>query len=166
MQMQRRTLIVITLAVAAIVGWYLFRPERLFVNANVNESLPSQSAEKNGSSGAAPMRLEAGTFHSVAHKSKGTATIFKLADGSRVLRFTDFETSNGPDVRVYLVAAGDAVDSDTVTRAGFVELGSLKGNIGDQNYELPSDVDLTRYKAVTIWCRRFSVNFATAPLSE
>ena len=77
---------------------------------------------------------------------------------------TDFETSNGPDVHVYLVAADDALDSAAVTRAGFVEVGPLKGNIGDQNYELPASVDLGRYRAVTIWCKRFSVNFATAPL--
>ena len=82
-----------------------------------------------------------------------------------MLRFTNFETSNGPDVHVYLVATKDASDSDTVRQAGFVELGSLKGNLGDQNYELASDLDLNKYRAVTIWCKRFSVNFATAPLS-
>ena len=85
--------------------------------------------------------------------------------GRRVLRLTDFATSNGPDVRVYLVATTDASDNKTVTKAGFVELGKLKGNEGDQNYDLPDDLDLTRYRAVTIWCRRFSVNFATAPLA-
>jgi len=69
-------------------------------------------------------------------------------------------------VHVYLVAAEDARDGDAVTRSGFIELGSLKGNIGDQNYDLPSGVDLTKYRAVTIWCRRFAVNFATAPLAE
>jgi hypothetical protein len=68
-------------------------------------------------------------------------------------------------VHVYLVAANDASDSDTVKKAGFLELGSLKGNIGDQNYELPADLDLAKYRAVTIWCKRFSVNFGTAPLS-
>jgi hypothetical protein len=62
------------------------------------------------------------------------------------------------------VAAKDATDNDTVTRAGFVEIGSLKGNIGNQNYELPSETDLSKYRAVTIWCKRFSVNFGTAPL--
>jgi hypothetical protein len=108
--------------------------------------------------------LAAGSFHSVAHKSMGSAAVHRLADGRRILRFTNFETSNGPDVRVYLVAAADASDSASVTRAGFVELGELKGNIGDQNYELPASVDLARYRAVTIWCKRFSVNFATAPL--
>src|SRR5262245_16958470 len=63
--------------------------------------------------------LATGRFHSVAHTSMGTAAIHQLADGRRVLRFTDFETSNGPDVHVYLVAAGDVADSATVTRAGF-----------------------------------------------
>jgi hypothetical protein len=67
-------------------------------------------------------------------------------------------------VRVYLVAAPDAKDNDTVTKAGFIEVGTLKGNIGDQNYELPADIDLAKYRAVTIWCKRFSVNFGTAPL--
>jgi hypothetical protein len=82
-----------------------------------------------------------------------------------VLRFTDFATSNGPDVHVYLVAAADARDSATVTEAEFIDLGSLKGNKGDQNYELAADVDLQKYRSVTIWCKRFSVNFATAPLT-
>jgi hypothetical protein len=81
-----------------------------------------------------------------------------------VLRFSAFETSNGPDVHVYLVAANDAQDDETVKKAGFVDLGSIKGNIGDQNYELPTDIDLAKYRAVTVWCKRFGVNFATAPL--
>jgi hypothetical protein len=89
-----------------------------------------------------------------------------MPSGSRLLRLTNFETSNGPDVRVYLIAANDANDSDTVTNTGFVELGSLKGNIGDQNYEIPAAVDLAKYQAVTIWCKRFAVNFATAPLAK
>ena len=103
--------------------------------------------------------------HGVAHKGVGHATIYQLGDGKRILRFTNFETSNGPDVHVYLVATKDASDSETVKQAGFVEVGTLKGNLGDQNYELASDLDLNRYRAVTIWCKRFGVNFATAPLS-
>jgi hypothetical protein len=110
--------------------------------------------------------LSSGSFHSVAHESKGTASIYQLADGKRILRFTNFETSNGPDVHVYLIAANDATDSETVKKAGFLELGSLKGNIGDQNYEIPADADLAKYRAVTIWCKRFSVNFGTAPLNS
>ena len=83
----------------------------------------------------------------------------------RVLRLTEFATSNGPDVHVYLVAAADVQDDATVKTAGFVDLGSIKGNVGDQNYDVPADLDLAKYRAATIWCRRFSVNFGTAPLA-
>jgi hypothetical protein len=67
---------------------------------------------------------------------------------------------------VYLVATTDATDSETVTHAGFIPLGALKGTSGDQNYEVPAHVDLSKYQAVTIWCRRFGVNFGTAPLNS
>ena len=81
------------------------------------------------------------------------------------MRLTNFATSNGPDVRIYMVAAPDVRDDGTVKTAGFVELGAMKGNIGDQNYDVPSTVDLARYRTVTIWCKRFSVNFGSAPLA-
>jgi hypothetical protein len=159
----------IGLVVLGGIGWYLFRPELLFVNKKVNEELavaPAVSATDVASAAATlPATLFAGHFHSVAHETKGTATIHDLGGGHRVLRLTEFATSNGPDVRVYLVAAADAADNETVTKAGFIELGRLKGNEGDQNYEVPADLDLAKYRAVTIWCRRFSVNFATAPLT-
>lgn len=63
-----------------------------------------------------------------------------------------------------MVAASDANDNASVERAGFIDLGSIKGNIGDQNYALGPDVDLSKYRAVSVWCKRFSVNFGTAPL--
>ena len=146
----------LALIVAGGAAWYAFRPERLFINQKVNEQFPTASAANN--------TLATGQFHNGAHETKGTATVFQLADGKKTLRLTDFATSNGPDLHVYLVAATDAKDSDTVTKAGFVDVGSLKGNIGDQNYELPANADLAKYRAVTIWCKRFSVNFGTAPL--
>jgi hypothetical protein len=160
-----RALGITVLLAGGIAGWALFRPELLWVSARVNESFPSAASPMTAGSAAPTGVLATGSFHSVAHKSMGTAAIHRLADGRRILRFTNFETSNGPDVRVYLVAAADASDSASVSQAGFVELGELKGNIGDQNYELPASVDLARYRAVTIWCKRFSVNFATAPLT-
>ncbi len=159
--MRRRTWIA-GLAVVGAIGWYLFRPELLFVKTTVNESLPSAAAAQTAAPAGA---LLSGAFHSVAHETRGAATVHDLGGGRRVVRFTDFATSNGPDVRVYLVAAPDASDNETVTRAGFIELGKLKGTEGDQNYEIPADADLGTYRAVTIWCRRFSVNFATAPLT-
>jgi hypothetical protein len=113
-----------------------------------------------------PTKVVEGNFRGIAHETKGMAAIYKLPDGKRVLRFSGFETSNGPDVHVYLVAATDAKDDDTVKKSGFIDLGSIKGNIGDQNYELPAGVDLDTYRAVTVWCKRFGVNFATAPLAS
>jgi hypothetical protein len=138
----------------------------LFVNKTVNEGLPTAATANPMSTDQSPTALVSGMFHSGAHETKGTATIYQLKDGERVLRLTDFETSNGPAVYVYLVAARDAVDSATVTQADFIDLGSLKGNIGDQNYDIPKGTDLSKYHAVTIWCKRFSVNFGTAPLSD
>ena len=154
--MSRKTLVVLALAIFAAGAWYAFRPERLFINQKVNEQFPTASAASN--------KLASGQFHNGAHETKGIATVFQLADGKKTLRLTDFATSNGPDVHVYLVASGDAKDNDAVTNAGFIDIGSLKGNIGDQNYDLPAGVDLAKYRAVTIWCKRFSVNFGTAPL--
>ena len=158
---RRRLLILVTLGAAAGL-WYPFRPERLFVNRTVAEAFPAAAAP--GADSAATPVLR-GAFHSNAHDTKGAAVIYRLADGQLLLRLTGFETSNGPDVQVYLVAASDVNDDKTVERAGFVALGSLKGNIGDQNYAIPLGTDLAKYRAVTIWCRRFSVNFGTAPLS-
>jgi hypothetical protein len=111
-----------------------------------------------------PKVLAKGEFHKVEKAGKGTATVYKLADGKRVLRLTGFETENGPDLHVRLIAADDAKDTASVAKAEFVELGKLKGNKGNQNYNLPEDVDLSKYKVVSIWCNRFSVNFAAAPL--
>lgn len=159
--MQRRSILIIVAVAVLGVGWYLFRPERLFINATVNEGFPP-TATAAGSAA----NLAEGAFHGVAHNGVGTATIHQLSDGKRILRFTNFETSNGPDVRVYLVATDDANDNESVTKAGFVDLGALKGNIGDQNYDVPADLDLEKYRAVTVWCRRFGVNFATAALRK
>ena len=154
--MSKRMLVVLAVAIVAIVGWYAFRPERLVIDQKVNEQFPTASAASN--------KLASGQFHNGAHETRGTATVFQLADGKKTLRLTDFATSNGPDVHVYLVASDDAKDNEAVTKAGFIDVGSLKGNIGDQNYDLPANADLTKYRAVTIWCKRFSVNFGTAPL--
>lgn len=159
--MRRRT-VVSGLVVLGVIGWYAFRPELLFVHTHVDEASPTMQSSVGGTAAAS---LLSGSFHSVAHETHGRATVLRLPDGHVVLRLADFMTSNGPDVRVYLVAANDASDNGTVTRAGFVELGKLKGTDGDQNYDVPAGLDLARYRAVTIWCRRFSVNFATAPLT-
>jgi len=158
--MQKYRIILPVIAIVLLVAWYAFRPERLFVNRRIHEELPTAQA---ANSPARP--LASGKFHSVAHATSGTAAVYQLADGTRLLRFTNFKTSNGPDVHVYLFAADDARDSESVKRTAFVDLGSIKGNIGDQNYTLGSDVDLSKYRTVSVWCKRFSVNFGAAPLS-
>lgn len=154
----------IGIGLIALAGaWYAFRPELLFVDKEVSEALPTQQAAI--AKGTEAAILVKGEFRGLAHETKGAVTVHRLADGKRVLRLSQFETSNGPDVHVYLVAAEVAKDNATVKQAGFIDLGSLKGNKGDQNYDLPSDADLNKYKSVSIWCARFGVNFGAATLS-
>ena len=170
--MKWKTVMTAGLVIVAAAGWYVFRPERLFVNTTVDEPVPAATPAVAATPGestsrdASPVSLAEGRFHSNAHETSGSASVLELGGGRRVLRLSDFSTSNGPDVRVYLVAAPDVNDDATVNTAGFVELGALKGNRGDQNYEIPPSVDLAKYQTVTIWCRRFSVNFGSAPLAR
>jgi Electron transfer DM13 len=159
--MQMKMWIKVAVPVAAIAGflaWYAFRPERLLINRQVDEALPTAQG------GSSPQPLEYGQFYGILHPTAGTATIYQMGDGTRLLRFTGFRTSNGPDVHVYMVAADDAKDAAAVRQAGFVDLGVIKGNIGDQNYKLATSLDLAKYRAVSIWCKRFSVNFGAAAL--
>ena len=112
-----------------------------------------------------PKVLAKGQFHNADKAGKGTATIYQLADGKRILRLSNFAADNGPDLHVRLIKADDAKDTTSVAKKDYVELGKLKGNKGNQNYELPATVDLSKYRVVSIWCNRFSVNFAAAPLT-
>jgi len=110
--------------------------------------------------------LFTGRFHGKVHKTEGRATVYQEADGKPVLRLKDFKTSNGPDVHVVLVAAnaGDAKSLKSDTER--IELGKLKGNEGDQNYEIPAGTDLTRFGAVLIYCERFNAVFGVATLDK
>ncbi len=163
--MGKRKIIIGAGVVVLAIAWYAFRPELLFVNTMVNEALPDVAPAAMGMShDMEPAILGKGEFRGLAHETKGVATIHQLAEGKRILRLTNFETSNGPDVHVYLVASEVAKDNATVKEAGFVDLGSLKGNKGDQNYDVPAGADLAKYKSVSIWCARFGVNFGAASL--
>ena len=110
--------------------------------------------------------LFTGKFHGKVHKTEGRATVYQGADGKPVLQLKGFKTSNGPDVHVVLVAAnaGDvkSLKSDTER----IELGKLKGNEGDQNYEIPEGTDLAKFDAVLIYCERFNAVFGVAPLEK
>lgn len=171
-------------ALAAVVGLAIFvlayfEPQKLFIDDRVHEPPPTVASgqSSDGGSGTGERRapaapadqgsrtevLAGGAFQSYEHPTSGRAQVLRIADGSRYLRLESFETSNGPDVRVYLSAApaggdGDAFDDD------YVELGELKGNIGNQNYAIPADLGLRRFPSAVIWCKRFSVAFGTAPL--
>ncbi len=113
-----------------VIGGYLC-PELLFISRSVDEARPGSAVTTASPRGAPTPVLLSGRFHSVAHESMGQATIHRLADGKRIVRFTEFETSNRPDVRVYLVAANHASDNEMVTRPGFVDLSALKGTRGN-----------------------------------
>jgi hypothetical protein len=140
------------LLTAAVVSVYLGRSQ--FFDDEVDETVVTASPGN--------ALLREGRFEPVAHAATGTASTIRRAGGGTVLTFTGFEVDNGPDLRVYLVA-GPARTEDEVD--DFEDLGALKGNKGDQQYELPKGVDLDRYTTVVIWCRAFSVSFARAPLT-
>lgn len=108
--------------------------------------------------------LVSGSFVDRSHPAEGTALVLNDGTEQRFLRFEDFATDNGPDLNVYLsTAPADAPPGDFDDE--FVDLGDLKGNIGDQNYEIPPDVDLDRFTTVVIWCVRFGVAFGAADLA-
>ncbi len=115
--------------------------------------------------GDGPIPLSMGTFTGADefHQGKGLATIYRLEDGSHVLRLEDFEVTNGPDLHVLLVPSNNPVDRDDIE--GYVDLGSLKGNIGNQNYGLPLDIDPDAFGSVVIYCQPFHVLFSAASLS-
>lgn len=156
MTARTKTIALIAAVPLAVVGWALFRPELLFVNQKVNEKPVAAMAQ-----GQASMTVASGTFSSYAHETSGKAEITTVGKDS-VLRLSDFKTSNGPDVHVYLVKGSDP---KTVKDGDYIDLGSIKGNIGDQNYTLPAGTDLSQYGAVTIWCKRFFVGFGGASLT-
>lgn len=96
------------------------------------------------------------------HQGSGNATIYNLADGKRFLRLEDLDVTNGPDLFVLLMTDPEGRDKSQ----GYVDLGRLKGNRGNQNYEITGDVNIDDYNAVMIYCRAFSVIFSTAPLGD
>ncbi len=118
--------------------------------------------------GTQPALLASGKFGAVdgVHKGQGSARVFRLSDGQRILRLEEFKVTNGPDLYVYLSGHAAPRNSGQLHEGGALEVGRLKGNIGNQNYALPADVDLSKFKSVVIYCKQFSVIFSTAELSR
>ncbi len=133
----------------------------------VDEAIPAE-VEAEEAEPAMPeiITLAQGQFIDRIHIGEGTAVV--LTDGSeeRFLRFEDdFAIDNGPDLNVYLVAGVDADGDAGLFDDDFIDLGDLTGNIGSQNYAIPTDVDLEVYDTVVIWCVRFGVAFNAADLA-
>ena len=176
-------------AVVLAVGLALFKPWLLFVDVRVDEQLPTvaasaepsqPTASKGPSPSTAPMdrvpteaparpvQLAQGTLISHEHATTGTVRIIRQPDGTRLLTLENLDTSNGPDVHVWLSAA-DVVEGTagwfTAGSADYFDLGLIKGNQGNQVYAIPADVDLSKYRSVDLWCVQFSVSFGTAQLT-
>jgi len=174
---------VVALVGVAYLAFGVFGVHTLFIDDKVDEANPfaepTASTEQTATTDAsapevseaptpttAPLitTLASGQFESRDHPSSGLATV--ITDGDQTfLRFEDdFATDNGPDLNVYLSKAPITSDSGAFDD-DFVDLGVLKGNIGDQNYEIPTDVDLSVYDTVVVWCVRFSTPFTAADLA-
>ena len=160
--MSRNKWILVLTSVPVLTGvWWAFRPEKLFVNEKVNEATPAALSSE-------PEVLYTGKLVGKVHQTSGRATIYKTADGKEYLRLSDFTTSNVSDVHVLLARTEDKSLESEVVRGDLdsMELGALKGNQGDQNYDLPTAADLNKYQAVVIYCERFHAVFGVAKLEK
>jgi hypothetical protein len=175
-------ILVPVLAIALPLGWYLGSP--LVLSNTVDEPAPIASGESRSAAPASPASPAAATPPPSAstaapspspapfaksgsfmgadefHFGRGSAQLIETAPGVFVVRLADFEVRNGPDLYVYLSPSADGYAD------GAVELGVLKADKGNQNYEVPAGVDPTTAGSVVIWCKQFSVLFATAPLDS
>ncbi|MFJ3950855.1 DM13 domain-containing protein [Streptomyces libani] len=176
-RLSRRTVLTVLLGlvVAAGLGLALFQPWKAFTDTEVNEALPASSSSMRTQPSmkespmsprpaAGPKDLAEGRFVTHEHATSGIARTVRLADGGHVVRLEDLKTSDGPDVRVYL-STRDAGAVKTGLGDGAVELGKLKGNLGNQNYTVPAGTDLSEFRSAVLWCERFSVSFGAADLS-
>jgi hypothetical protein len=152
----------VVIGIPVVVGaWWAFRPEKLFINQKVNEAAPAALSTE-------PEALYTGRLEGKVHQTSGRATIYKSAEGKLYVRLSDLATSNGPDMHVLLVRAEDKALGQEIVKGNLdsVELGTLKGNQGDQNYDLPATADLNQYRAVAIYCERFHAIFGVAKLEK
>jgi len=172
--------VVLTAAVAFVLVW--FQPQKLFIDKRVDEPIPTvtpdqpkrsaaEPATRPSAQPAAPAETQTGTpdelargeFVSLDHGTTGVARVLDVGGGRRVVRLEGLDTSNGPDLYLYL-SASPASGPEGAFDDEYVNLGRLKGNQGDQNYELPADTDLSRFPTVLIWCDRFNSAFGAVDL--
>lgn len=130
-------------------------------DTTINETMTSTMDSSKNTEQNENKNLLVGDFMGVndgIHNAEGKAKILTLSDGSQIIRLEDFRSTNGPDVHLYLSTNKQASD--------FIDLGRLKANIGNQNYQIPVNTDYNKYKYVLIWCQPFSVLFGSAQLSS
>jgi electron transfer DM13 len=158
---RKKWIIACVAALVLVVLWWEFRPEKLWVNVKVNEAPPAGAATE-------LQPTYTGLLVARAHPTSGRASVYQTPDGKRDLRLTDFTTSNGPDVHVVLAQSADeTLKQDFIKgQLSTVELGQMKANQGNQNYDLPDSADLTQYDSVVIYCERFHVIFGLAKLEK
>jgi len=180
--MKKTIKILLSLLGVGLFSWLafgFFGIQALFTNKEVNEEIPdavsnliSEAGDgtvKSDSAGDNQKLLGRGSFEQgdSTYSIAGNAFLSRVGDTLNVT-FTDFEVSNGPDLYVYAIKT-DSTDNktvkSTVADGEFIRLGKLKGNIGDQTYTLESDLDLSEYGVISIWCQRFSRNFGSALLT-
>jgi hypothetical protein len=158
---------VVVLGTVFVVVW--FQPHKLFTDETVSEPVPmarpTQGSTANPKPPDDPQVLATGAFQSLEHETTGTASVVELGDGRLFLRFEDLRTSDGPDLRVYLSEI-PASDDWRAYGERFIDLGALKGNIGNQNYSIPAGTDVSRFESAVIWCRRFTVGFGVAGFGQ
>ena len=123
-------------------------------NSTINENMTVSMVPNDAKSLVGNFKDAGDGFHMVA----GVAKVINLEDGRTFLRLENLKSTNGPDLYVYLA---NGIDSSDI-----VNLGRLKGNIGNQNYEIPAGTDLAKYNTVLIWCKAFSTLFGSAKLSS
>ncbi len=136
------------------------------INQSVDEIMPQSAMEEQPAT--EPIALKTGSFQDADnfHKGSGTATIYRGGDGSLLLRLEDFDVTNGPDLHVILTPIANPQNRDDVSATGYVDLGSIKGNKGNQNYEIPAEVDVASLGSVVIYCQPFHVIFSVASLQN
>lgn len=163
----------VVLAAALAVGAVVFQPWLIFVDTEVDDAIPVAVTPATSAPGqpppAGPVVISRGSLISHEHSTSGTVSIIEQPDGSRVLAIEDLDTTTGPDVHVWL-SQGDVVEGfagwRTAAGVPHVDLGMIKGNKGNQVYEIPADVELADYPSVFLWCVKFSVSFGAAVMGS
>jgi hypothetical protein len=153
------------LVVLAAITLIWFQPQKLFYDQRVDEALPSATEPADDPAAPAePVELATGSFISREHETTGTVRVLQLPDEQVIVRFEGFETSNGPVLVVWL-SQNTADGDDGAFDDQYFSLGPLKGNVGDQNYVVPPEVDPLGWTSVVVWCDRFNVSFGAADLT-